>query len=279
MTDDSNLGKAGSLNPFQRRVDLNRSSSAGDLSEVVLSGKRKDREGEIGLRLERDRAERDIIKRSRLIAKSPNKKIGLTEEEMEEILKKLGGIETKISEECGKVSKRVDELKEEGRKERAELRKIWEEDKKRMNERMDGLESRLEKIEMFVSRRGNGEGDTLEVAEGRMDEEAERRLRKMELEIEKREREVRRKNVILKGIDMKPGVDLQSEVEKVWEKMEIVGGRKNMRKIGNVDKEGRGLLLIELEGNEKKKEVMKAKSKLKGEKIRVDDDLTFEEGE
>ncbi|CAG5096647.1 Protein of unknown function [Cotesia congregata] len=186
---------------------------------------------------------------------------------MKEILKKLGGIETKISEKCGKVSKRVDELKEEGRKERAELRKMWEEDKKRMNERMDGMESRLEKLEMAVSRRGNGEGDTMELTEGRMDEDAERKLRKMELEIEKREREVRRKNVILKGIDMKPGVDWQSEVEKVWERMEIVGGRKNMRKIGNLDKEGRGLLLIELEGNDKKKEVMMVKN----------DDLTYEE--
>ncbi|CAG5100663.1 Protein of unknown function [Cotesia congregata] len=59
--------------------------------------------------------------------------------------------------------------------------------------------------------------------------------------------------------------------------MEVVGGRNNMRKIRALDKEGKGLLLIEFEGLEKKKEVMEAKSKLRGEKIRVKDDLTYEE--
>lgn len=50
-----------------------------------------------------------------------------------------------------------------------------------------------------------------------------------------------------------------------------------MRKIGALDKEGKGLLLIEWEGLEKKKDVMEAKSKLRGEKIRVEDNLTYEE--
>lgn len=50
-----------------------------------------------------------------------------------------------------------------------------------------------------------------------------------------------------------------------------------MREIGALDKEGKGLLLIELEGLEKKKDVMEAKSKLRWEKIRVEDNLTYEE--
>ncbi|CAG5096649.1 Protein of unknown function [Cotesia congregata] len=79
MLDDNKLEKAGSLNPFQRRVELNRSSSASDLTEVVLLGKKKEREGKIGLRLERDRAARKIFKKSKLITKLPNKKVGLTE--------------------------------------------------------------------------------------------------------------------------------------------------------------------------------------------------------
>ncbi|CAG5084732.1 Protein of unknown function [Cotesia congregata] len=66
---------------------------------------------------------------------------------------------------------------------------------------------------------------------------------------------------------MKEGVDWKSEVEKVWDKMEVGSGKKSMRKIGGLDKEGKGLVLIEMEGTDKKKEVMIAKK----------DDLTYEE--
>ncbi|CAD6217865.1 GSCOCG00011400001-RA-CDS, partial [Cotesia congregata] len=50
-----------------------------------------------------------------------------------------------------------------------------------------------------------------------------------------------------------------------------------MRKIGGLDENGKGLVLVEMDGFSKKKEVMLAKSKLKGEIVRIEDDLTFEE--
>ncbi|CAG5096708.1 Protein of unknown function [Cotesia congregata] len=76
---------------------------------------------------------------------------------------------------------------------------------------------------------------------------------------------------------MNEGVDWKSEVGKVWAKMEIGVGRKSMRKIGGLDENGKGLVLVEMDGFSKKKEVMLAKSKLKGEIVRIEDDLTFEE--
>ncbi|CAD6220997.1 GSCOCG00011603001-RA-CDS [Cotesia congregata] len=47
--------------------------------------------------------------------------------------------------------------------------------------------------------------------------------------------------------------------------MEIVGGKKTYKRIGGVDKEGKGLVLVELEGLDRKREMMTAKNKLKGE--------------
>ncbi|CAD6207996.1 GSCOCG00010273001-RA-CDS, partial [Cotesia congregata] len=59
--------------------------------------------------------------------------------------------------------------------------------------------------------------------------------------------------------------------------MEVGAGKKSMRKIGGLNKEGKGLVLVEMEGMDKKKDVMIAKSKLKREDFRVEDDITFEE--
>lgn len=97
------------------------------------------------------------------------------------------------------------------------------------------------------------------------------------MEIEKKEREARRQNVVLKSVDMREGVDWKKEVEWMWEKMEVEAGRTRMRKIGAPDKEGKRLVSIKLDGIEKKREVMAAKSKLKGERLWVEDNLTFED--
>ncbi|CAD6227959.1 GSCOCG00012026001-RA-CDS, partial [Cotesia congregata] len=102
-------------------------------------------------------------------------------------------------------------------------------------------------------------------------------LNKLEAGAERKEREARRRNVIIEGINMNEGTDWKREVDRVWAKLEVVGGRKNTRRIGGVDKEGKGMILVEMEGFEKKREVMLAKNKLKREIISLEDDLTFEE--
>ncbi|CAG5100841.1 Protein of unknown function [Cotesia congregata] len=281
MTDGKAGSQTGNLNLKlgNRNLVLGRTASAGDLTEAILRGKRKEREAESEWRLEKDKIEREVVKRSKLLSKSPEKNKELTEGEMEAIMKKLSEIDVRIMEECAGLGRRVDQLKEEGKKEREELKKMWEEDRKQMSERIERLEGRLERLEKAAEEDVDmsADGDTTVRKRGQVDSGTERRMRKIEMDIEKREREIRRKNVILKGVDMRESVDWKTEVDRVWNKMEVVGGRKNMRKIGALDKEGKGLLLIELEGLEKKKEVMEAKNKLKGEKIRVEDDLTYEE--
>lgn len=50
-----------------------------------------------------------------------------------------------------------------------------------------------------------------------------------------------------------------------------------MRKVRGVDREGRGIVCVELERIEKKKEIMNSKRKLKRERERINDDLTVDE--
>ncbi|CAG5096827.1 Protein of unknown function [Cotesia congregata] len=142
---------------------------------------------------------------------------------------------------------------------------------------MNELEKRMEKLEGLAERR-NQEGQAVfKEGELMVSKETEERVRSLEISVERQERKVRRKNIIVKGVEMQRNKEWSQEVERIWEKIGVEGGKRNMRKIGGIDKEGKSLVLIEMEGLEKKREVMMAKSKLKGEKVRIEDDLTREE--
>ncbi|XP_044576320.1 uncharacterized protein LOC123259723 [Cotesia glomerata] len=163
---------------------------------------------------------------------------------MEEILKKLEELGDRIKEECGKVSKRVDELREEGVKERENLKKIWLEGQKANEARTNELAKRMEKLERLAERR-NQEGQAVFKEEGLMVcKETEERVRSLEISVERQEREVRRKNIIVKGVEMQRNKEWSQEIEIIWEKIGVEGGRRNMRKIGEIDKEEKGLVLI-----------------------------------
>ncbi|CAD6216275.1 GSCOCG00011331001-RA-CDS, partial [Cotesia congregata] len=204
-------------------------------------GGKRSRDCEEEGQLAKDKKDREVIKKSRLQIRGQGGEGEMSTKDMEALMKKLNEIDGRIKAECKKVSDEVGQLREEGRREREEFKRKWQEEK------------------------------------SRIDKETEERLMKLEFEAERREREVRRKNVVVKGINVKERIDWKAEVDKVWDKMEIGAGRKNMRKIGGIDKEGKGLVLVELEDVVRKKEVMIGKSKLKREKIRVEDDLTYEE--
>ncbi|CAG5096825.1 Protein of unknown function [Cotesia congregata] len=75
---------------FKNRFLTRRTGNVGDLTDAVISRKRKDREEESVLRLRADCEESEVFKTSRLVGKSPEKR-----PEMEEILKKLEKLELK----------------------------------------------------------------------------------------------------------------------------------------------------------------------------------------
>lgn len=176
--------------------------------------------------------EKEVFERSKKLVRSPEGK-----GKMEGILRKLEKIDGRIKEECGKVGERVDCLREEGKKEREELRKMWEEEKKEMNARLKGLEKRLNKRE--VVRVEKEQGISSGGGEQRLEKETEKRITKIEQSLERKEREARRKNIIVEGVGMEVGEVWEREIQRVWEKIGVVGGRKIMRKIGAVGKEGK----------------------------------------
>lgn len=133
--------QARNSNLYRNKFALGRMASAGDLAEAISLRKRKEREADSELRLARVKKEREVFKKSKLLTRSPIK-----QEEMEVLLNKLAEIDTRIKEECSKVGNTVGELKEVGRKERDELKKMWEEDKKQIYNRIEGLEDRLERL-------------------------------------------------------------------------------------------------------------------------------------
>ncbi|CAD6216015.1 GSCOCG00011228001-RA-CDS [Cotesia congregata] len=273
MPDGKEGNKAGNLNWFQTNFRLERTASTGDLEKPGAGGKRiREKEEESSLR--KDEEDKEVLKRSKLQIRDQEKKDNLNQAEMDALMKKLGELDKRIVQECKKVSDEVGQLSEEARKEREEFMKKWEEEKLEMSGRIEKLEKRLEILEQ--DNRGNPFGEKVEI-DSVLDKETERRLNKLEAGAERKEREARRRNVIIKGINMNEGTDWKREVDRVWAKLDVVGGRKSTRRIDRVDKEGKGMVLVEMEGFEKKREVMLAKNKLKREIIRLEDDLTFEE--
>lgn len=56
--------------------------------------------------------------------------------------------------------------------------------------------------------------------------------------------------------------------------MEIKEEVMEIRKVGGLDRKGKGMILVRLRGVEEKRKIMEARKKLRGEKLRVGDDLT-----
>lgn len=89
------------------------------------------------------------------------------------------------------------------------------------------------------------------------------RLKEIERKIEWRDREERKRNVIIKGVEIKEGKRREA-VEKV---LEIIKARVEVREVKRVgDREGE-MILVRLGSGEQRKEVMERKAK-EGEEIK-----------
>lgn len=69
---------------------------------------------------------------------------------------------------------------------------------------------------------------------------------------------------------------VEEAVDELWNVISIKENVKEIRKIGGVDREGRGLVLMR-KAFEGKKRVMEAKKRLRDRRERIEDDLTREE--
>ena len=94
--------------------------------------------------------------------------------------------------------------------------------------------------------------------------------------MERKEREERRKNVIIRGLEVKEG----KRREAVEEVLKVIGARGNIEEIKRVagDREkDREMVLVRMRNEEQREEIMKRKRELKGRKERILEDWTWKE--
>lgn len=101
-------------------------------------------------------------------------------------------------------------------------------------------------------------------------------MRELEKRLEVKEREERRKNVIVRRIEMKEGRK-QEAVEKMLRIMEARVKIKEIRKLGGEKDKRWEIILMKLENEEQRREVMLRKRNLRGRKERVLEDWTWKE--
>ncbi|XP_036143369.1 golgin subfamily A member 6-like protein 7 [Monomorium pharaonis] len=168
-------------------------------------------------------------------------------EELKEIMEEQG---RKLREEINALKKEINDFKER------EYR--WERERKELVVEQEELKRKIEKIEVG--------GDN---AVGKKVKEIERRL-------EMKEREDRRKNLLIKGVEVKEG-SRKEAVEKVFREIGAEVTVKGVRRIGEGNKKGREMIWVKLESEEQRKEVWSRKKTLKGREERILEDWTWKE--
>jgi len=128
------------------------------------------------------------------------------------------------------------------------------------------LEKRVNELESREREKGKG-GER-----GRTEE----RIRKIEMTWERRERRKRKRNVVIKGYK-KDGGKVKNKVKAIFEKIGAEVGIEEVRKVKTGREERGGMVVVRLKSEAEKEEVMRRKKGLKGEKIWIEDDLTWKE--
>jgi len=209
---------------FEGRVGKERRDSIGCIDEML-----KRKRGELNKSGEKEEV---IFKRSNIIERSPDRKREREREGLEKWMKEMGG-------KIDRIISWMEDVKEEFRKQENKWKEIIEEmrrdfktqRKEREREKMKGdmrdLKKRLEILEQNErqeeeERQRWGEGERKNMME---------KIKRIEKSMESREKEKRRRNIIIKGMEVKEG----KRREAVEEILEVIGAKveiKEVRKIG-----------------------------------------------
>ncbi|EZA50989.1 hypothetical protein X777_10537 [Ooceraea biroi] len=104
----------------------------------------------------------------------------------------------------------------------------------------------------------------------------ERKVRELERWREIEERERRKRNVIVKGMEVQ-GEGIEGAVRRIWKEIGAEAEIEETREIGKKSERGRKMILVKLKDREGKREVMSKKRALRGKMERIEDDLTMKE--
>ncbi|XP_036148383.1 golgin subfamily A member 6-like protein 7 [Monomorium pharaonis] len=162
-----------------------------------------------------------------------------------------------MEEQGRKIRKELETLKKEI-KDFKEKEFRWERERKELLETQEELKKRMEKIKV----RGNSV--------------CERRVREIERKLEMKEREDRKKNLLIKGVEVKDG-NRKEAVERVFKEIGAEVTVRGVRRIGEGNKKGKELVWVKLESEEQRKEVWSKKKILKGREEKIMEDWTWKE--
>jgi len=160
---------------------------------------------------------------------------------------------------------------EELRKECREREGKWNEEREKLVSCIKGLERKVEELQRNREGRGKG-GRVLGEGGGEMGD----KVKELEKRLEKKEREERRKNVIIKGLKVKEG-NRREAVEEVLNVLEVRGNIEEVKRVGGDREQDREMVLVRLKIEEQRGEIMKRKRELKGRKERIMEDWTWKE--
>lgn len=179
------------------------------------------------------------------------------EESLKGIMRELEGMrkrEEKWREERDRMEKRIEEKMGEG-----------VEDKRR-GEEWKGLEERVNKLEGKGKEKGEGEGNR----------DKEERIGKIERICDRKERQERRKNIMVKEYK-EDGRELKSRIGEIFKKIGAEVEIDGIREIKTGREDWGGLAVVSLKSEGDRREVLRKKKGLKGENIWIEEDLTWKE--
>lgn len=225
--------------------------------------------------------ERDIFKKSSKVKRSPERReeggLGELLKEMREGFRELKEELREMRESREKIREGMEEMRRSWERENEELRKRLDKLEKKMGEREKG--GRGEERDMREGDKDKKEKiEQIEIRRGEM-KELEERMKRLELEEERKKREERKRNIIIKGVKLREEgiVEIRKEIEEI---VETTGARakvEGVRRIGNKNMEGRGMVWVRFASVREKIEVMKGKAKLRDRSEWIVDDLTEKE--
>ncbi|XP_070529767.1 uncharacterized protein PF3D7_1120000-like [Cardiocondyla obscurior] len=227
-----------------------------------------------------ERIEIEGFRKSSKIGKSPVKgdkgkkkerdgEEGTSKDRFEEVIREVRNGFEKLN----KQMKEVKECKTQIKEEMEELKRMWNKEKIALEKKLD---KRLKELEKKVNKKGGkGAEDTAEEIGWKM-MSLEERVRMMEMGEERKRKEWRKNNIIIRGLKLKEEgkVALREKVEEVFEKIGVKAKIVDVNKIGEVNKGGYSMAWVKLESFKDKVEIMRGKGKLKERTEWIEDDLT-----
>lgn len=143
----------------------------------------------------------------------------------------------------------------------------WKREREELKGRVKELENKVTELKEMRSREGVG-------AKGRTrKKDLDNKIKGLERWIEKREREDRKKNIVIKGLEVKEGRRKEA-VEEIMEKIEVKAKIEEIKRVGFKTMKEKEMVMVKLTKEEQRREILRKKSNLKERKEVVCKDWT-----